>query len=620
MVFAKTMTTAKAASLPSTSTEVRRPMRLYGAALLLLWVLQTAGRLLLFAAADTGTGLLAALLHAGLVVSLLGLLVWLFSWLAAMPGPAMLRGGVAAAVAATVQSILTAFDIYQGIFINLTGNPAPTLIVFNNPMLALSLLDNIGVSPYLLAGIVVALWAAHFLLYLAGWRLLLAVPAWIAAKRFRLVGPVRASGRVLLAVAAIGLFKAVGAVPISLRTGDPLLEGLRPVFQMAPADMLAAARQAKPRPFPRNPPPAASRPLVLIVVDALRRDRMGLYNPQLANTPFLSGLHAQGKLQKFDGYATCTFSFCGIMSIVASRSWNDFGPRPETLIERLTANSYQTHLVMAGQHANFGGLIDLFGGPPTSVTDQASGDKPSDTSTLEVLEGLRVPDPRHSFVYIHFLSTHAGSFIEPPFRVTKNDTGQMGTYLFDPEGKRAYAEIYDRRVQQADDIVRRAFQALERKGMLKDALVIITSDHGQRTSEGGLLYHGGEADPPTISIPIMVYDTRSNAYPARPLASQIDVAPTLLHALGLPPVPGWRGIPLQRPTSRAAVPVGTSESTGVVAQQNGVPVLYLCDRDSGRETLMAFDSRQAKAGPVSAALRRLHGETAAPVREPPCRK
>jgi hypothetical protein len=58
----------------------------------------------------------------------------------------------------------------------------------------------------------------------------------------------------------------------------------------------------------------------------------------------------------------------------------------------------------------------------------------------------------------------------------------------------------------------------------------------------------------------------------------------------------------------------------VVAQQNGVPVLYLCDRDSGRETLMAFDSRQAKAGPVSAALRRLHGETAAPVREPPCRK
>jgi hypothetical protein len=52
-----------------------------------------------------------------------------------------------------------------------------------------------------------------------------------------------------------------------------------------------------------------------------------------------------------------------------------------------------------------------------------------------------------------------------------------------------------------------------------------------------------------------------------------------------------------------------------------VPVLYLCDRNSGRETLMAFDARQAaRVGPVGAALRRLHRETAAPVREPNCRK
>jgi hypothetical protein len=157
--------------------------------------------------------------------------------------------------------------------------------------------------------------------------------------------------------------------------------------------------------------------------------------------------------------------------------------------------------------------------------------------------------------------------------------------------------------------------------MLEDALVIITSDHGQRTSEGGLLYHGGEADPPTISIPLLVYDTRGAAYPPRALASQIDVAPTFLRAIGLPPVAGWKGIPLQRPTGRAAVPVGTSESTGVVAQLNGVPTLYLCDRGSGREKLMPFEARQAaKVGPVTAALRRLHQETAAPVREPKCRK
>jgi hypothetical protein len=594
--------------------------RKYALALGAVWLAQTVGRLLLFRAADTGTDLFASILHVALAVSLLGFLILGLSLLSGKDRNGWVRIFAAALLLGAVHAVLTAFDIYQGVFINLTGNPAPTLIVFQNPMLALSLLDNVGISPLLLAGILVALGAAHVLLYLPVAGLLLRVAGRVGRSKRR-AGPVRVNGRLALLAASVGLYAAVSTVSLEARAGEPVLEGLRPTFQIAPPALLAAGKTPDTRVPRRAPPPAGSRPIVLIIVDALRRDRMGLYNPQLANTPFLNSLEASGKLRKFDAYATCTFSFCGVMSIFASRSWNDFGSRPETLVHRLADHSYTSHFVLSGQHANFGGLLNVIGGPVASVTDQAPGDKPGDRTAIAALDRLQIADPRHTFLYLHLISTHAGAFIERPFRADINDAGQIGAYLFNPAGKTQYARIYDLRVKQADDVLRRVFDVLRRKGMLDDALVVITSDHGQRTSEGGLLYHGGEADPPTVKIPLLIYDPRATRYPARFPASQIDVAPTILQAVGLPPSPGWKGSALQAATARQAVPVGTSESTGAVIGNAGKAWLYLCKRDTGKESVTALEQSGGRPGPAMLSeFRRQHLQVASPVRERLCRR
>jgi arylsulfatase A-like enzyme len=156
--------------------------------------------------------------------------------------------------------------------------------------------------------------------------------------------------------------------------------------------------------------------------------------------------------------------------------------------------------------------------------------------------------------------------------------------------------------------------------MLDDALVVITSDHGQRTSEGGLLYHGGEADGPTLNIPLLVYDRRANPYPTRPAASQVDVAPTILRSIGLAAPDEWKGEPLQDAIERKAVPVGTSESTGAVVLREGAAWLYLCNRDTGAETVAPL---KGAAAPLSRSalvdLRRYHLQAAAPVRDGKCR-
>jgi glucan phosphoethanolaminetransferase (alkaline phosphatase superfamily) len=593
-------------------------LRAYGLALAALWVLQIAGRLILFGTADTGAGMLPVIMHVSLALSNICLLALFLAVLAEIPWLEGPRAFLAAIAAGVLHAAFTIFDIYQSIFINLTGRPGPTFMIFNQPVLALSLLDNAGISPLVVQAAVVALFAVFILLYLPVRKLLLRVPLALALGRLRL-GPLAVPGFIFLSLGVLNTTFLLKWASPAVRAG--MKEATQPQWQIAPPAMLAAAAKPPPRKAKGTGEAPQARPVVLIVVDALRSDRMGVYAPALGNTPFLSGLQAQGKLRRFDAYSTCTFSFCGIMSIMASRSWNDFDARPETLIDRLAQHGYDAHLVLAGEHSNFGGLTGMLGGPIASLTDQPPRSQPDDRAALAALARLPVGDPARTFLYLHLMSTHAGTFIEPRFRATPEDTGRIGAYLFTPGRKTRYQRIYDLRVRQVDEVIRRAFALLESKGMLKDALVVITSDHGQRTSEGGLLYHGGEADPPTLKIPLLIYDARGGTYAGAAPASQIDVAPTVAQAAGLAASPGWKGVALQQGAKRAAVPVGTSQSTGMVVARGGEALLYLCNRRSGEERLVEMrGGRRLPSNAITPALRTLHGEVAAPVREAGCRR
>jgi hypothetical protein len=264
-------------------------------------------------------------------------------------------------------------------------------------MLTLSLLDNIGISPRFLGTTVAAIVVLHIALYYPVRHLLVALAAGAARARLPISGR-RFPGWSLLSVALTGLLGLQLALPEARRTGEPFFESTRQRFQMAPAPLMAGMSRERQH-LPPRPAPAGSRPLVLIVVDALRRDRMGIYNPQLHNTPFLKALESSGKLNRFDAYSTCTFSFCGIMSIFASQSWNSFGSQPVTLLDQLTALSYENHMILTGQHGNFGDLLKVIGGKPTTVAEQPLGHQPNDRFAVETLKALQIEDPQHAFLY-----------------------------------------------------------------------------------------------------------------------------------------------------------------------------------------------------------------------------
>ena len=113
---------------------------------------------------------------------------------------------------------------------------------------------------------------------------------------------------------------------------------------------------------------------------------------------------------------------------------------------------------------------------------------------------------------------------------------------------------YQGLVQQIDDHLGRVWEALESLGRWKDTLIIFTADHGDFLGDHWL----GEKEHffDTVQrVPLIVYDPDPAADATRGLvetrfAEGVDIAPTCLEALGLPPaserIEGRSLLPLTR--------------------------------------------------------------------------
>lgn len=318
-----------------------------------------------------------------------------------------------------------------------------------------------------------------------------------------------------------------------------------------------------------------TRPLVLITVDALRADAMGVYGASIENTPFLSSMVRAGKLQRFNqAQSLCTYSYCALVGILASRNWSQLTQTPDNLPDVLAPYGYKSYFLLGGDHTHFMGLRKQFGDNIFHYRDGSTGSNYSyandDRLIDDWLDELPEMDPSLSFLYIHYMSVHnigtkhfPGADVAPESATldrTRINGFQLGKYI----------QNYHLGIRQVDDHIKKVFAWLEERQWLNDAIVIITSDHGEYLGEYGRISHGGPPFEPATHIPLLVYDARQDRYPERAVSSQIDIAPTFLRAIGAPLPQGWSGIPLQQETERCAVEIGTSEAEALVGVVDGV--------------------------------------------------
>jgi len=164
-------------------------------------------------------------------------------------------------------------------------------------------------------------------------------------------------------------------------------------------------------------------------------------------------------------------------------------------------------------------------------------------------------DGRPFFAFLNYFDAHTPYKLEPPYDRKFRDPGPR-YWRFKP-WERSYSDAdleefrdsYNSAIAYEDAQVGALLREMERRGVLRNTLVILASDHGEHFGEhGGIISHGNSLYLPLLHVPLVIsYPPRVPAgIRVRPAVSLQDIAATILDVLDFSTEPEMPGRSLAR--------------------------------------------------------------------------
>jgi len=140
--------------------------------------------------------------------------------------------------------------------------------------------------------------------------------------------------------------------------------------------------------------------------------------------------------------------------------------------------------------------------------------------------------------------------VEPFGQMLPEGTITTPPKIEDMHDLRQIFDGYDLGIRRADDHFGILLEALEKKGVLDDLVIIISSDHGENFGELGIYAEHGSADQPTTHIPMIIrWPGMKSGHVDDGLHYNLDLLPTLVEILNIDPTP-----PMQKRMGRKIEP------------------------------------------------------------------
>jgi arylsulfatase A-like enzyme len=306
--------------------------------------------------------------------------------------------------------------------------------------------------------------------------------------------------------------------------------------------------------------PLGDHHLILINIDSLRADHLGCYGYARDTSPFIDSLCREAVVFERASAASSRTreSVAALMSArLPSKSGAlgrhaEPGPPHLTLAERLHAHGYRTGLLDDGDALTRPGFARGFETVQHLATDaNASGSGPRLSDAA--VDFARATAPERFFLYLHYRDPRAPYAPAPEFhrRLAQDPPPPQPLALhadvlprlaalraegFGPGDPRFEDLVtrYDAEIAATDAAVARLFRGLAELGVLEDALVVLTADHGEEFLEHDSLGHGWTLYEEVLHVPLLFWAPGA-LEPARvrPRASHVDLVPTLLTLLGV---------------------------------------------------------------------------------------
>jgi len=313
---------------------------------------------------------------------------------------------------------------------------------------------------------------------------------------------------------------------------------------------------------------------ILILVDALRRDHVGLYDYPKPTTPFIDELGHHGVVFN-DALSQAPQTLNSTASLFTSRHFPFLlqdvehdsipGVAPErreqwartprlaaanlTVAEVLASAGYQTVALFNNPHhhpsSGFGQGFDT-----DVLLDRDTGQAYArvDSVANAFLDWHESRDPnRPYFAYLHLMDPH--NPYRPPAEYQEFFPIGKGTHRytngppppgFTNDDLETMTALYNAEIRFLDDGLRAMVAELERRGDLGETTIIITADHGEELLDHGGLGHGKTVELELLRIPLVVKGGPVDSAAGRrieTLVRNLDLAPTIVEMAGLE-IPG----------------------------------------------------------------------------------
>ncbi len=329
--------------------------------------------------------------------------------------------------------------------------------------------------------------------------------------------------------------------------------------------------------------------LILVSIDTLRADFLGCYGHPFVQSPHLDQLAENGvRFHTHISAAPSTLSsHTSLMTGTypqrhgVARNGFRVPDDNETLAEVLVGAGFRTAAFIGaaplGPAVNFHQGFQHYDGSSAFTLrgderNPSGVERPASDVTDSVLAWLDSEDSSFDdrlFLFVHYFDVHHPYQAPPPYAgmygrhpydsiserqrvwidVTKKleaegaqDLEQhyhdVRPQLFELEGRgKTLAAAYAEEITYTDAEIGRLFEGLRSRGLWNDALVVVTSDHGETMLEHSPVFdHGATVYDTEVRTPLLfrLPDERLAGTVIAPLVSATDVFPTVLDFLGVP--------------------------------------------------------------------------------------
>lgn len=318
------------------------------------------------------------------------------------------------------------------------------------------------------------------------------------------------------------------------------------------------------------------RGVILISIDTLRRDHVGAYGYPKPTTPTLDALARSGIVAD-DAVSVSSWTLPAHLSMFTSvlpgthggvdskQGFNRSVPTVAGILKRL---DYATHAVTSHLYVSKTYGVDEGFDSMNFRQDRLASNVANHAMDLVDRFG-----DRPFFIFLHFYDPHW--HYAPPPEVLKlfetSYSGKLTGNLKDFQNLRPdqvskadldhLLALYDGEIRYTDNEIGRLITHLRERDVLRNTMLVVTSDHGEEFLEHGSWEHQKTLYEEVVRIPLIVSGPEVAARRENKPAGLLDIAPTILDFLKANGPPTMQGVSLMRPLAETREMYGETDQT-----------------------------------------------------------